>query len=400
MNGARLPVSPSAVQRHLPKPVACPKAPANFSDFSRDVGGSSTSSSPVATPTRTATGTPATAPPTPTPLQSPFAVRKTSFSNVFRRASNASASNDSGPQAQQMQLPVAKNGDTKPKPTPKESKSRSVLSAIFGTKKRGNRNKKRDDQAPRHDWDQDEEGGGGGAGGQDFGHQMLESPAEDADDDTAVSADVTVKSSPAPTVTFVVVEPETFALFKHDSEQGGGGGRREDDEEEEELPYVPTTLPIERPVAPPITPVRVRMVEMAAMKVTSVERPRCSVGVWERKPCSLDDYLQNVRPHGPATADGHAKIQVKLPSMRRQESDDGDGDVAEERPRRAAVKTVADWNAFVQEGLTNGRRAIGRTIQDVQSSNDPSEYNPVSIHDNNHDNISIKFLKNSKIPSV
>ncbi|XP_023245515.1 uncharacterized protein LOC106641749 [Copidosoma floridanum] len=74
---------------------------------------------------------------------------------------------------------------------------------------------------------------------------------------------------------------------------------------EEDLPYVPTTLPMEKSVAIPILPIKQRLHE--GMRTTSIDRPRSTTPI---NPQLLDEYIQ----HAP---EGQQRQQRRLQSKMR-----------------------------------------------------------------------------------
>ncbi|KAG8307395.1 hypothetical protein J6590_023166 [Homalodisca vitripennis] len=74
---------------------------------------------------------------------------------------------------------------------------------------------------------------------------------------------------------------------------------------DDELPYVPTTLPQERPVAHPIIPVKQRVAEV---KTFPIDRPRSTTPI---NPSTLDDYVSS--PHEEIVVSSKEKMQIVLP---------------------------------------------------------------------------------------
>lgn len=133
---------------------------------------------------------------------------------------------------------------------------------------------------------------------------------------------------------------EEASLFQHQ------------DSLEDELPYVPTTLPIERPVAAVITPIRMRI---SQVKTTPTVRPRCSTFIG---PSSIKDYSQIVRTDSVEAAE--AKIKVQLPRRPDEVESPPEGNI---RPiiRRVPIKaslSSGNWEAFA--GAALHRRNIRR----------------------------------------
>ena len=128
---------------------------------------------------------------------------------------------------------------------------------------------------------------------------------------------------------------------------------QDEDSLEDELPYVPTTLPIERPMAAVITPIRMRI---SQVKTTPILRPRCSTFIG---PSSIKDYSTNVLR--PTDSDGddaaNVKIRVQLPRVRGDEPEspsDGDVPIIRTVPVKASLSSV-NWEAFAGAALRGPR---------------------------------------------
>ena len=155
---------------------------------------------------------------------------------------------------------------------------------------------------------------------------------------------------------------EQASLFQHQ------------DSMEDELPYVPTTLPIERPIAAVITPIRMRI---SQVKTTPILRPRCSTFIG---PSSIKDYSQNARSDSVEAAE--AKIKVQLPRHSDEVESPPEGNV---QPiiRRVPIKaslSSSNWEAFA--GAALHRRNIRRldTLPEEPSFSAPSPPpNPVKV---------------------
>ena len=302
--------SPAKPGRHLPKPVACPKPPESFHPHPLE-------SSPVLA--RRAVDVQSDAA-TPSP-SSPFPSRRTSVNSAgFFHHEEERANQEEGP-------PI------------KEKKNRSVLSVLFGKKKPKDddedselkpaaRNltlpvKSRESSPGRSigesgDDLEDEEG---------FQHEILDGGNESGDN--MLDGELASEAKAA-------VPHEELGLFHQDSI-------------EDELPYVPTTLPIERPVAPVITPVRMRM---SQVKTTPIERPRCSVTF---APRPIAEFVQIARSD---SLESDAKIKVSLPRPEREDSEEEAPPPV--RPSIGGVK----WEAFSEQVFRVSRKR--RTVRPVQ----------------------------------
>ncbi|XP_045608902.1 serine/arginine repetitive matrix protein 1 isoform X2 [Procambarus clarkii] len=111
----------------------------------------------------------------------------------------------------------------------------------------------------------------------------------------------------------------------------------QDSLEEGELPYVPTTLPMERPLAAPMIPVKERATKMHHTQ--SIDRPRSTTPLI---PGRLEEYKPIV-----STPEGESdKMMINIPQT-------GPVKVLPTRsPKRQSSKT---WEDFCQEGLRSPR---------------------------------------------
>lgn len=294
--------SPAKPGRHLPKPVACPKPPQNFHPHPLE-------SSPVLA-RKAVEAHPDTATPSPS---SPFPSRRTSVNSGFFHHDEERQSQDDCP-------PV------------KEKKNRSVLSVLFGKK----RPKEEDDDADVKPAARNltlpvksresSPGRSIGESGDDlddedgFQHEILEAGNESGDNMLEAETNEAGKAVPH----------EELGLFHQDSI-------------EDELPYVPTTLPIERPVAPVITPVRMRI---SQLKTTPIERPRCSVTF---APRPIAEFVQIARADS-LGAEPDAKLKVSLPRAEREDSVE-----AEAPPPVKVALGGVKWEAFSEQVFRTSR---------------------------------------------
>jgi hypothetical protein len=157
---------------------------------------------------------------------------------------------------------------------------------------------------------------------------------------------------------------------------------------EEELLFVPTTLPIERPIAPVITPVRMRISEL---KTTPIQRPRCSVSFG---PSSINDYVKIARTDSIAAAGDDPssggvalvipKIKVSLPKPERDESVD---DLIAASASTVAVPAVkvtvgsvcSNWEAFSEQVFVTRKRFQHQgttSVDDAPAENQPQPQPP------------------------
>ncbi|GBP22305.1 hypothetical protein EVAR_22591_1 [Eumeta japonica] len=118
---------------------------------------------------------------------------------------------------------------------------------------------------------------------------------------------------------------------------------------EEELPYVPTTLPLERSVALPMVPVRERP-PVTAMRVRPVDRPRSTTPI---HPSAFEEYLSD-EPRTPDNAKPE-KIKISLPRT----SDRASASRARSKSPRRGSQSTQPWEKFAERGLphTPARRA-------------------------------------------
>lgn len=126
----------------------------------------------------------------------------------------------------------------------------------------------------------------------------------------------------------------------------------------DELPYVPTTLPEERPVGIAIVPVKER--SFMDVKTCPVERPRSTTPL---NPCHLEEYCGTV----PQTDDHDGgivrgeKLRISLPRKEAKEK-------TTKSPRRVSNTSGKSWFEFAEQG-------IGGTGSDRRNSN-PDEDPP------------------------
>nr|CAD7463506.1 unnamed protein product [Timema tahoe] len=108
---------------------------------------------------------------------------------------------------------------------------------------------------------------------------------------------------------------------------------------EDELPYVPTTLPLERSVAVPIVPIKQRISEV---RTCPIERPRSTTPI---NPSLLEDYVhcKSVAEDVDQTID---KIRINLP---REDS------INRGKNSRKASGTAKSWLEFAEHGLNSPR---------------------------------------------
>lgn len=113
---------------------------------------------------------------------------------------------------------------------------------------------------------------------------------------------------------------------------------------EEELPYVPTTLPLERSVAMPIVPVKQR--GNIEMKMYPIERPRSTTPII---PSSLEDYCEEIAGYSQQeqTTKALEKLKISLPK------DDGDRYCKAKSPRKIGN---TNWFEFAEKGITSQRQ--------------------------------------------
>ncbi|KAJ9586259.1 hypothetical protein L9F63_020093, partial [Diploptera punctata] len=103
---------------------------------------------------------------------------------------------------------------------------------------------------------------------------------------------------------------------------------------DDELPYVPTTLPLERSVALPIIPIKQRIAEV---KTCPIERPRSTTPI---NPSLLEDYLpsEDTREHA------IEKMRICLPRE--------DSITSRSKSPRRVTKT---WSEFAEQGIQSPR---------------------------------------------
>ncbi|KAL3265408.1 hypothetical protein HHI36_009613 [Cryptolaemus montrouzieri] len=113
---------------------------------------------------------------------------------------------------------------------------------------------------------------------------------------------------------------------------------------EEELPYVPTTLPLERSAAVPIVPVKQR--STFEMKTCPIDRPRSTTPI---NPSTLEDYCDDVigNINTESLAKSIEKLKISLP---RSDSSD--------KPSKSPKKPRnTTWFEFAEKGIHTGRKS-------------------------------------------
>lgn len=375
-SASTVPASPNPVRpgRHMPKPVACPKPPQSFVPQSD----SSAQSSPLASPALSRRFESASPSPS-----SPFPSRRTSVGSAMRSNQGTEEFQATDQPIREFGAKSAKGGDSsddspyhsQPERTDRKDghKGRSVLSVLFGKRSGKSKLKDQDLEAvdeksmtASHQNGQQQESGSrmlslplpsrdsspgrsqGDSGddldeGDGFQHQVLDTGNESGDN--LVESEDMIPGS-----TTNLPRKEEISFFHQDSM-------------EEELPFVPTTLPIERPIAPVITPVRMRISEI---KTTSIQRPRCSISFG---PSSINDYVKIARADSIVAEDSSGaplipKIKVSLPKPEREESVD---DLASAVPAvKVTVGSVcSNWEAFTEQVFVTRKRFQQESSEDA-----------------------------------
>lgn len=129
----------------------------------------------------------------------------------------------------------------------------------------------------------------------------------------------------------------------------------------DELPYVPTTLPEERPVGIAIVPVKER--SLMEMKTCPVERPRSTTPL---NPCHLEEYCgfsPQAEDHDGRIVRGE-KLRISLPRKEAKEK-------PSKSPRRTSNTSGKSWFEFAEQGIGN----VGSDRSDTRNSN-PDEDPP------------------------
>lgn len=378
---------PARSGRQMPKPVACPKPPQSFLPQSD----SSAQSSPLASPALSRRFESASPSPS-----SPFPSRRTSLGSSLRSNQGAEDVQTTDQLARELNAKVIKSGDmsdesphhSQPEKMDKKDghKGRSVLSVLFGKRSGKNKLKDQDLEAvdeksmmasnqngqqqesasrmlslplPSRDSSPGRSLGDSGQSGDDldeadgFRHQVLDTGNESGDN--LVESELDPASGLGPATSHPPKEEISF--FHQDSV-------------EEELPFVPTTLPIERPIAPVLTPARMRISEV---KTTPIQRPRCSISFG---PSSISDYVKIARADSVVAEDPSglavtAKIIVSLPKPEREESVD---DLSSTIPAvKVTVGSVcSNWEAFSEQVFmqsASSRKRFEQESEEVPEQN-------------------------------
>ena len=365
-----LPLRQAQPGRNMPKPVACPKPPQSFTASQHQTSDSSTQNSPVGSPYRHrrsiqefgSGAASETASPSPS---SPFPSRKTSF--AFGGFQRRESGNEIAPAELETAPGPTVKSDKKfgEQPTgKKEGKKGGVLSALFG--KRSFKNKagltlpvQSRDPSPNRSAtgdsadDLDDDIGTD----QGFKHQMLETD-EPLTKVKGSGGGKLENSGDAPGAGPLEPPKEEVSFIFHQ------------DSIEEELPYVPTTLPIERPIAPLITPVRARI--MSEVKTTPTERPRCSVTFAPRS--HITDYVkiaedpQTTTVAAVVVAPVVQKIRVYLPRLSEREESQEEEATAPVVPIPTVKVGVGSvkWEAFSGQVFLQSKRVMAGKMNEKQ----------------------------------
>ena len=351
--------------RNLPKPVACPKPPDSFCrPDSRTSSPASSPTIPRRVTTTTTTTTASSEVRTPTTdssaPSSPFPTRKASFPTsaaIPHQRTSIPVPDDDGGSDDRDDSTHDRAKDQKSK------KSKSVLSILFGKKGGKKAATKHKAMAGARDEENDSD---------PELTDKLQPPAVGSPESSPVRSVKSAQSTEEEEAQFKAFDQDVddsqsdpeqkdrlVAVADQESpEQVEKCSLFSDESSEEELLYVPTTLPIEKPIAPVLTPSRLRISEV---QVTATQRPRCSITI---TPCSITDYVV------PNRVNIQDRITVKLP--KRQDSDD-DADV--EPVKVVPVKaTLSPWHAFAQQGLRG--KIAPAAVKSVQSRRESQDRQP------------------------
>lgn len=124
---------------------------------------------------------------------------------------------------------------------------------------------------------------------------------------------------------------------------------------EDELPYIPTTLPLERSAAVPIVPVKQR--SAFEIKTCPIERPRSTTPI---NPSCLEEYCEEVM--GSFNVESVTKTIEKLKiSLPRNESFDKTSKV--KSPRKKESNT--NWQEFAEKGISIATRSTPTQVGDT-----------------------------------
>lgn len=155
-----------------------------------------------------------------------------------------------------------------------------------------------------------------------------------------------------------VVEPERKGLVL------------QQDSFEDELPYVPTTLPLERSVAVPIVPVKQR--STFEMKTCPIERPRSTTPI---NPSCLEEYCEEVI--GNVNVENITKTIEKLKIILPRD------DPAQRHSKTTSPRKTPsnpNWTAFAEKGISTQRRSSQEeTLRPSQEETTPPPLPPKGI---------------------
>ncbi|GAB0092287.1 hypothetical protein DMENIID0001_072770 [Sergentomyia squamirostris] len=129
---------------------------------------------------------------------------------------------------------------------------------------------------------------------------------------------------------------------------------------DDELPYVPTTLPEERPIGVPLIPIKERV--HMELRTCPVERPRSTTPI---NPSCLEEYCGTPGPETPEPAT--PKLRISLP---RRDSRGEARSSKNKSPRRISTPSGKSWFEFAEQGIKgvggdSSRRSSGQPEDDT-----------------------------------
>lgn len=134
---------------------------------------------------------------------------------------------------------------------------------------------------------------------------------------------------------------------------------------DDELPYVPTTLPLERSVAIPIVPVKQRLT--LEMKTFPIERPRSTTPI---NPSCLEEYCSD-EVYTPDSIKAE-RLKISLPKEKDETQEKTKVKQKAKSPRRiSSGSCTKTWFEFAEQGISNAGTRKSSTSHESDSDQAP-----------------------------
>lgn len=215
---------------------------------------------------------------------------------------------------------------------------------------------------------------GGGGGGKTVGFQSekSESSRDHDDDDGEITTEMQISEDPTVTVEDVPIESKGL-FFQSDSF-----------DEEGDLPYVPTTLPLEKSTGVAIIPISERKKMALMLNTVPVKRPKVNRPA---NPASLNDYIEHSKNTLPKTGraradsgsgigaedDGEAQVVAKMKINLPREDSLTNTSGSKGKGQRKSVSTTT-WTDFANMGLLSPREIRRKMKEENGAADDISSY--------------------------